>query len=145
MGYVRSRIVKITWEDDPELAGLEIRTKAVPLGKFLEFEEYAEKVDEGDTEATKQMLELFSSVLVSWNVESQDDEDAPPVPVPATLEGLYSLDMPFVLEICLKWMNVMAGVSAELGKASTSGVQFPEGSIPMDIPSLDLEQLTAPI
>lgn len=143
MGFVRSRIFKITWDEGTDLAGLEIRARAVSMGQFLEFQEYADKIDDGDTDAIKQIMAMFAGVLVSWNLETQDDEDAPPVPVPPTLESLYAQDLEFALAVILKWMDVAAGVTDDLGKESTSTERFPEGSIPMEALSVDLSKLVA--
>jgi hypothetical protein len=146
MGYVRKpRVFKITWEDGTELAGLEIRAHSVPMGQFLEFQGYAEELDKGDPVATRALLEMFAGVLVSWNLEVETVVNGQTIaqPVPATIDGLLSQDLEFVLAVVDKWMSAAAGVPDDLGKESTSGVQFPEGSIPMDIPSLDLEQLIA--
>src|SRR4051794_14536511 len=129
MGYVRkARVFKITWEDGTELAGLEVRAKSVPMGEFLEFEEYAEKIDKGDVPATRALLGMFAGVLVSWNLEVETVVNGETVtqPVPATLDGLLSQDLEFVLAVVDKWMSAAAGVPDDLGKGSTSGERFPE-------------------
>ncbi|HET9889643.1 MAG TPA: hypothetical protein VFQ42_04005 [Mycobacterium sp.] len=71
--------------------------------------------------------EAAASVLESWNLLDDDGE-----PVPATLEGLLSLDQDHGLKIVLAWAFRAIGVSAPLGAPSSSGGTSPEASIPME-------------
>lgn len=145
MAYVRAKkILSITWDDGSELAGLTVKVKRSSIDVLLRAEELMAQVKkDGDDKAVKELFELFASVLVSWDLEEREEEDGPSTPVPATLEGLYSQDLAFALMLIVRWYEVASGVSDDLGKESTSGVQFPEASIPMDVSSIDLESLVA--
>jgi hypothetical protein len=80
-----------------------------------------------DLSAIEQLLNGFAKALVSWNLEEEDG-----TPVPPTLEKVREQEFIFILPVVTAWMDAIAGVSADLGKDSGSGVTFPEGSLPME-------------
>src|SRR5690606_18443831 len=136
MSYVRKpKTFKLTFED-PEMKGLVVRAKSVPLGRLLKLMKVADldtdNLKAEDLELIDEILVMFSKSLVSWNLENEDDEGNR-VPVPATYEGVQEQDLDFVITIIGAWVEAMAGVSAPLPKRSPSGVTFPEGSLPMDV------------
>lgn len=129
MGYRPERkIYRLSFEDHP---GLEVRAKSVPLGEFLSISELAgvngRDVTRQDTAKVAELFSGFAGALVDWNLE--DDGGTP---VPATLEGLYSQDFDFALEIIVGWMESIAGVPGPLDKPSSSGSPSLEASLPME-------------
>jgi hypothetical protein len=128
MGYKREAPVFKLVFDDPEFDGLEVRAKSMPLGAMFEFQALQERADK-DASAALEVLSRFAGVLVSWNLE--DDQDQP---VPCNLDGLKTLDMPFVLEIVKGWMTAVASVpKAPLTPSSAAGTSVLERSIAMDV------------
>lgn len=131
MGYKREgNIFKLRFADE-EYNGLVVRAKSVSLGEFIQLAELAELkgkvVTIDDMPKVNKLFEMFSKALVSWNLEDDDG-----TPVPATLEGLYSQDVEFVMAIIMSWMEAVAGVSTPLVPPSIDGVPFPVDSIPME-------------
>ena len=119
-----------------ELDGLEVTARSLTTGQHLELESARTVRAEGGTgsdNATRQMLVLLASALVSWNAE--DEEGAP---IPATMEGIEAQDLDFNLAIIAAWNNAMVGVSDPLPQTSSDGQPSLEASIPMDVPSESL-------
>jgi hypothetical protein len=79
------------------------------------------------SKSTRDMLTMFANALIEWNLEDENG-----VPVPPTLEGIESQDLPFVLSLVEAWTSILAGTSEDLGKDSDSGERFPEELIPME-------------
>ena len=135
-GYRREpTTVKLRFED-PEMAGLVVRMRSLSIGAYLELAELAGGV-EGTPASVGEQLQMvhklfaaFASSLLEWNLE----EDGPTgtYPVPPTLEGVKSQDLPFVLLILQEWMGAMAGPDRPLPAGSPSGGPSPELSIPME-------------
>jgi hypothetical protein len=132
----KRRTIKIIFQGD--LDGLEITAHSVSMDTFLEFEELSNRYFGGKTgrdekadmaiQSFRKMLDMFASVLVSWNLEDEDGK-----PVPATREELGREDPGFVFDVIVKWMEAAAGVSAPLSETSSSGETSAELSLPMDI------------
>lgn len=81
--------------------------------------------------ATSQAL---ADVLDSWNVLDTDG-----APVPATYDGLCSLDEDQAIAIVMGWAVQFLGVSVPLEQRSGSGATSPEASIPMETSSPNRE------
>ncbi len=117
-----------------EHEGLIVKVKSLPIGQFLEMAGMAKRISgsedqkrDFDPSSMKEMFELFAKCLHSWNLEDEDDQ-----PIPATKDGLYALDLDFVLTLILAWMDGVAGVSGPLGRKSTDGEKpDPAASLPM--------------
>lgn len=142
MGYVRNKIYRLVFED-PDMDGLEVRAKSVPLGQMLEFtklqgQDLENLPRDRQAETMTAMLETFAGVLVDWNLE--EDTPAGRVPVPATLDGLKTLDFDFVMQIIVAWMDAIMAVAAPLGRSSRFGGPSLEASIPME--PLSVSQVT---
>jgi hypothetical protein len=144
MGFVRqSKTYRLTFED-PEFEGLEVRARSVPVGTLVELIGLASVVERGtgsltadETKAVGQLFAGFGKALVSWNLEEPIlDDDGEPTgevrPVPATVEGLYSQDLEFVMQIISAWMEAVGGVAAPLGQRSADGAPSLEASLPME-------------
>ena len=127
MGYRRqTKTYKLVFRDE-EFDGLEVRAKSMPLGVFLDMEAAAFEADRGSKEKGLEMMQYFSDVLTSWNVEDEKGN-----PVPTTVDGLLTQDFDFVQEIIATWKLAMIGVDAPLRQNSPGGEQFQEGLIPME-------------
>jgi hypothetical protein len=69
----------------------------------------------------------FAKYLVEWNLENDDD-----TPVPATVEGLQSQDLGFVMRIVQAWLEGVQAAAPPLPQPSSSGRPSLEGSLPME-------------
>lgn len=125
MGYKRkSKTFTLQFEDE-EFDGLEIRTRSVSLGKFLDMLTLINAPM--DKENVDNLFREFVGIVIEWNLEDDDD-----IPVPLTVDGLYSLDLDFVKSIIDAWQEAMEGISTPLEKNSPGGEQFQEELIPME-------------
>lgn len=135
MGYKReAKIYKLKFTDD-DMNGLEVRARSLNLGQFMEMLEMV-TLDEGKLTATDMqrigdIFRGFASALVSWNLEDEDPRGGT-IPVPATLEGIYSQDMDFIMRIIAAWMEAISSVHPDLGKDLSSGSSSPVPSMPME-------------
>lgn len=127
MGYKREGTVFRLKFSEPDMDGLQVDAKSLPLGKMLRVIELSGSVDATDTDAVRELFGAFADALAGWNLEDENDN-----PVPATLEGLYEQDFDFVLKVVLAWVEAIAGVSAPLGNGSGSGAQSLADSMPME-------------
>lgn len=136
MGYTPKRTVYRLDFSGTELEGLEVDMRATTVGKMLDLMEAADKLAEmQELDASTQageigerlrvMLEPLGDALAAWNVEGDDG-----TPVPATLDGLLSQEMPFVMHIMQAYQQV-AQAPAPLGAGSASGGTSPEVSAAM--------------
>jgi hypothetical protein len=125
-----STIITIDFPAGHELHGLEVRTKSVPFGTFLELSSLAGSAGEAGDGALKAMARLVddfaASAFLGWNSD-----------VPATAAGLRSLDTRHVLDVIGAWLRAAGGeVPAPLGQPSSAGglsvVELP----PMELPSV---------
>lgn len=108
-----------------EYDGLEVSVRGQTTGESLSL---LEKKDQSNLEATRYMISAFVDALIKWNLEDEDGNS-----VPTTIEGVESLDLPFVQEIIDAWVSAASEVSKELGKDSPSGETSQEVSIPMAV------------
>lgn len=87
MGYKAKRY-RLVWEDG-DLEGLEVVMKPASLGQMLDMQKLQDvKPGEGvSLEELEPLFRWFAGLLISWNVEDDDDQ-----PVPATYEGVLTQD-----------------------------------------------------
>jgi hypothetical protein len=124
MGYKPERkLYTLKFDDHP---GLVVRARSCSTKVFFDVAALADL--ENPTDNDLQMLfKEFSNVLMSWNLEDEDDQ-----PVPVTLDGLLSQEFDFVMEIIQAWMEAVGGVSTPLEPPSKDGaIILMEASIPM--------------
>jgi len=124
------RTYSLEFEGD-EFDGLIVKVRPPTVGEALDNMDLAWMTDDTLTEKDRldrlyQLYTLFSSRLVSWNVECDGTE------VPATLAGLLTLDNDFGIRIVRSWLFETSMVPRPLDESSTSGVPSVEFSIPMD-------------
>ncbi len=137
--YKRKRtLYQLTFED-PDLEGLEVTTRRVSiegLKRFAEMFDTAQSLGldvPGDDKALKpehlglieQLFAAFARVIVEWNLDDDDDE-----PVPATTEGLLSLDLDFGMKLVESWIAGMVVAPPPLPGSSPSGGNSPEEQTP---------------
>lgn len=125
-------IFKLNFKD--EYAGLEVAVKSVPTGDLMDLMKMAvtlgssgKDVKATDMDAVSSLFSGFAGALVSWNLEDEQG-----VAIPATLAGVNSLEFQFVVMVIMVWVEAVAGVSSDLGKASNSGGTFQGAPIPME-------------
>lgn len=129
MGYKRETKHYQLVFANPELNGLKVTARGLNIGDFM-------KVTGIGTEGNvplSYMLQRFAESLVDWNLEDEDG-----IPVPATVEGVMSQDMDFMMGIAAVWIDALHGVSPPLASGSTGVGPSLAESIPMETPSVSL-------
>jgi hypothetical protein len=126
MGFVNEETVYKLVFEDPKYAGLEVKAGSVAAKVLLDIA----KIDLN--RATQAELEIvfkiFAAAIVEWNLEKPQG-----TPVPATLDGLLSQDLPFVLSMIMAWMQAIASVPDSLKAKLSAGRPLAEQSIPMEM------------
>jgi hypothetical protein len=102
-----------------EYEGMEVICRSISIGQLLEF-------DTTDSKGQR-MVQLFGEALISWNLEEEDG-----TPIPATPEGLSTLEPGIVRVIVEAWSDQIAGVNRPLLEGSSSGETSLAQSIPME-------------
>lgn len=130
-GYKRSRTVKLRWDDDHELAGLEVRARRVSVQGLLDLAPLLDldldNLTPNVLSDMRHLLLAFGKLIVSWNLIDEDDQ-----PVPCTPEEFLDQDIVLIREIITAWAEHIAGVPVPLDGPSTSGEQSLEASLPME-------------
>ncbi len=142
MGFTTKRKVYVL-----DFAGLEVRARSTTLGRMLDMGDMVDAAgDDLDVDALaampaaaqkklvgermagmRRIIDDFAAVLVSWNLEDDDGR-----PIPATTEGLRTLDPGELMTIIRTWQRVVADAPAPLPGPSSSGAPSLEGSLPME-------------
>lgn len=132
-GYtVPRRVFALDFEFE-ELAGLEIKVKAISVGQLLDMDARVVDLDtgggwtQGMSNELDYLMEQFIGQVVEWNMEEEDGS-----PVPVSVEGLRTLEIPTLVQIIASWLTNSAGVSREEGKAPASGDSPEVASLPME-------------
>ncbi len=145
MGYVAQKTLYRLKFADPAYAGLEVTTSVGSMDTFVrvaklagikrprDHEPSADARSLGAMDMLDDAYTAFSSVLVSWNLETEDG-----VPVPATKEGLYSQELLFIKAILKAWTDVVGSIDAPLSQTSSAGNHALEESLPMETRSPSL-------
>jgi len=142
-GFTPKRTVYTLDFTDTELDGLMVQARSVSVGTLLEFTAMADLAERLTGEAADQAVEglevmrvvgellfSFADVLKGWNLTDDDGND-----VPATLEGLRTLEFRHAMAIITTWTRAASDVPAPLSNGSNAGVPPPGLSIPMDVSS----------
>lgn len=116
-GYTPTRKTYRLVFEDPDMRGLEVRTYAPALGDVLH------APSDGHL-----LTVLGDTALIEWNMLHPSTG----APVPATRDGLLSLDADLTLTILRAWTNAYMGVSVPLVQPSSSGAPSPAESLPME-------------
>jgi hypothetical protein len=125
-GYKRKAKNYVLAFEDPEMDGLEVRVKSMPVGKVREFLRLREEAE--DANSMEAAFGMFDDCLLSWNLLDDDDQ-----PVPANQAGIDTQDVDFIMAIVTAWMETITGVSDAdpLDGRSTSGEPSLVASLPM--------------
>jgi hypothetical protein len=114
VGFKRQPKVYRLVFDQPDLAGLVVKARSLSIGE----------IEDDDAK----VYEQFAAALVEWNLEGEDGQVQP-----LTLESVMGYpDYELISLMATTWLEAVTGVKEELGKDSSSGQPFPEGSIPME-------------
>lgn len=105
----------ITWPENHDYAGLEVRAHGVSVGVVQELGRLQEKAADNTADVTDFLISVFDKALISWNLETEDGR-----PVPADRGGILSQDMELVMSVIGEWMTAITGVSPPLNQPSGS-------------------------
>jgi hypothetical protein len=117
-GFKAPRTVYKLVFDDEDMAGLEVRARGMSISQSAEHDAFIRDAD---------IAASFARYLDSWNVTDDDDNE-----VPATLDGVRSLEVPFLSRIVAAWRWAGIKVEAPLALPSHDGEHALEESMPME-------------
>lgn len=142
----RRPLIKLTWADDTEFAGLEVRCRRISCTELFELERARAAVREQADRSTRDVWEpvqrllvgvlgrdanpaapTLGPVIVDWNL---DDHQGRPVLV--TLTGIQSQDLALTVEISTQLIRAVTGVPDPLPQPSAEDPGV-EADIPMSI------------
>jgi hypothetical protein len=112
------------------LDGLVVVMESVQIATMLQIAEMASLADELTPEGLQSlgvMFELLAEALIEWNLEEEDG-----TPVPATIDGVKSLDLGDAMLLIKEWMGAIGGVDRPLDQGSTGGGPSAVASLPME-------------
>jgi hypothetical protein len=118
MGYKPKRTIYKLDFSDTEYAGLEVAVRAGSIDDLLGLQELA-GADGMTADEARRMFTGFAALLVSWNVEDDDDK-----PVPTSYEGVASQEPDFIKAIITAFYANVAGTPPPLPGASDSGASL---------------------
>lgn len=128
-GFERSTL-KIDFDEDHELYGLEIRARRLSVYDLQSIAALAKFNEAKTTDERKDMLDqlfgVLGSRLIDWNLEDNGE------PVPANSKGLSEQDQGLVMAFMNALMTASVGVPDPLAPGSSDGERFPVPSIPME-------------
>lgn len=117
MGFVPPTTgVKLSFEGSL-YEGLEVTMDAVSTGTVLGIMENFDEAKSGDAKAMLVLLDGFSTALESWNIEDRKTGE----PVPATLDGLRTLDFTLAMAVIGAWIGTVSEAPPPLPASSNSG------------------------
>lgn len=135
---VQRTTFKLTFTD-PEHEGIEVRVRATSFGERMRIWQGLSPEEGEPFEARKakmdELHDLFVEHLVDWNLVEEDDAETP---IPATIEGLHSLEPEFMGTIIGVWQMGRAAVPAPLAQPSTGGEPNPVETVLMALPTESL-------
>lgn len=115
---------RITFDDGHEYAGLEVTCKAVSLDVLIGMMSAADslgsissgQMTDADRQAFRDIVCHLASVIVSWNVDDDDDQ-----PVAPDAAGLMGQELGMVLAITTALTERVASVAPPLPQGSPNG------------------------
>lgn len=127
MSYKRPSYT-LRWPEGHARHELVVTLRGLSLKDLSELQKLQGMTSDGFTvEQIAPVLKIVSKKMIRWNLTDDDDE-----PVPTDPDTLAEEDFGMIMDIVQGWQQAATGVSADLGKDSTSGEKFPEESIPME-------------
>lgn len=160
MGYQRDKLLKLAFEEDHELHGLEVQIRPAKMRLITEVSKldkskdsvsgllcepcqsgnsFLHKEDEDYQECQGGLLESLANYLHSWNLEDENSEPCPP-----NLESLLDQDIEFILYLMEAWVDATGSVPENLRRKSSDGEAFQEELTNVDILSQSQEPLVKP-
>lgn len=130
MGFRKqATLYKLKFED-PDMEGLVVVARSLPLKDFLEINRLGVFEDDPGKQAEQSELvfKKFAGALVEWNLETEEGEE-----VPATYDGIASQELSFILTIIRAWMEAIGNIPKPSQTGSNGSGTFPEQSIPMAV------------
>lgn len=124
MGYTPQRTTYLLDFGD-RYGGLEVKVRAGTLGQLLELQKLGSGEDGMTPEQNRELLERFAELLVRWNITDENEQ-----PVPATLDGLLSLEPGLAMDIVQAGAQAIGGVAPPLPEASPGGGPSAVASLP---------------
>lgn len=130
MGYKpEPKQYQVEFEKHP---GLEMSCYGATIGELLDTSNLQFNMGM-DEESKRKVFDFFQSRLITWNVEHPDcrmDEDGncvrcgikPGNPLPTTTEGMFCLELTFVMDLIMGWMTAIVQVSLPKGMNFSNGV-----------------------
>lgn len=129
MGFQRGNL-KLEF-DDPEFAGLEVKSRRFSVGELLDVHEFGVLLRQGTKEERKERLDdlfrLLDEKIVSWNYEDEDG-----LPVEKTAGSLAGIDEAFLEAILTGVVQGSKRVAVPLERPSADGPPALEVSLPME-------------
>lgn len=129
MGFeVKENTARLVFED-PSFDGLEVVCALIPLDELTAAASLASidpaNVTPADLAKVQQLRDAFAGALRTWNLTRKGK------PVPATLAGVKSLDLLFMLQLIRPWIENSAVVAAEK-EAERSEIEAALPSLPVE-------------
>lgn len=125
MGYkVQRKLYVLQFEDKD---GMEVKATSVSTGVFLKIASLADAAKMDISHMQELITSFAKESLRSWNLEEEDG-----TPIPATSEGLLSLEFEDAFEIITAWIDTITGVNADLKVPSSGGSPSLVASLPME-------------
>jgi hypothetical protein len=123
---LQPKLYQVTFEDG-DLDGLVCKFKGLSLEEYIAFVTLAESVTtpEGRTpENIEKQFVTLAELLVSWNLEDDDDQ-----PVEPSYEALKKFDLTLVRQIMRGYTRAFTSVPKASNETSPSGETSPERSL----------------
>lgn len=131
MPKLNKRVYVLDFDEDDDMAGVVIRMHAPKTGEILEFAELQTRLrmhpEQVTADEMRRPFELFAKYLVSWNIDDDDDQ-----PVPATLEGVLTLDSDDFARVNAAWQAAVQSVPDPLQQPSANGGTSAVPELPME-------------
>jgi hypothetical protein len=119
-----------------EYDGLEVLMKPVSTGELLDITEQTETA--ATTEQVRQLLGRVAGYLHSWNVGDGDGGI-----LPATADGLLTLEYHFVKAIIEAWQEAVVGVDTPLPMPSNGTRPLPPSGLALSLPMEPLHPVSS--
>lgn len=124
MGFKVGRIFALDFTDTGA-EGAVVKVRSVSIGRLADVPEKTTHVEDAG---------FLAEHLVEWNLENDAGE-----PIPLSVEGLLSLEVPFFWLIYAEWMKATRGRSVPFDRRSDGGGPSPTGDEPA--PSIQMVDL----
>ena len=125
MGFKVGRVFAFEGEfKGTDAEGAHVRMRSASMQTVIDFR----------AAAGREEAEIIAAHLVDWDLEDPDGK-----PIPATVDGVMSLEMPLIGLIADEWMKATRAISVPFDRRSAGGEPSPTGDEPA--PSIPMETL----